>query len=251
MEAGRRSLHSKMGAMPGSKEVTDGGLDRPSKAQSRRKQRERTDETRDRIISAGLEILHHESIGDWKQLTVRGVAERARVNERTIYRYFGNERGLRDALLQRTEQEAGIDLNGLQLGNVSDAAAKILDHVSQYPRDPGPPLVPTLVAAKERQQQALLHAVAEVASDWPTDLQQMAAAMLDVQWSVAAYERLIENWQFDHDQALRGISWVLELIDAAVRDGRAQTSQPYVPVQRSSGTRASNKGQTSKAMERT
>src|ERR1700730_15204767 len=73
---------------------------------------ERGAETRERILVAGSELLHGSSVRDWKKLTVRAVAERAGVNERTVYRYYGRERGLRDALMHRNEQEAGIDLAG-------------------------------------------------------------------------------------------------------------------------------------------
>jgi AcrR family transcriptional regulator len=180
--------------------------------------RERAAETRERIIVAGTEILRGESVRDWKKLTVRAVAERAGVNERTVYRYFGNERGLRDALLQRNEEEAGIDLSGMQLGDIGQVTAKILGHVAQYPRDPRPQLVPTLVDAKKRQQDALIGAVVTGAQTWSDEDQLVAAAMLDVQWSVATYERLVENWTIDHEQAVRAITWVVGLLEQAVRD---------------------------------
>lgn len=181
--------------------------------------KERAAETRERIIVAGSELLHNESVRDWKKLTVRAVAEKAGVNERTVYRCFGNERGLRDALLQRNEEEAGIDLRGMRLGDIGTVAAKILGHVSQYPRDLRPPLVPTLVDAKRRQQEALISAVQAGAERWTEQDQLVAAAMLDVQWSVATYERVVENWQIDHEQAVRGITWVLGLIEQSIRDG--------------------------------
>jgi AcrR family transcriptional regulator len=181
--------------------------------------KERAAGTRERIIVAGSELLRNESVRDWKKLTVRAVAERAGVNERTVYRCFGNERGLRDALLQRNEEKAGIDLRGMQLGDIGKVTAKILGHVAQYPRDPRPSLVPTLADAKRRQQEALIGAVEASADRWTEQDKLVAAAMLDVQWSVATYERLVENWQLDHKQAVRGISWVLGLIEESIREG--------------------------------
>ena len=100
--------------------------------------RERAAETRERIIVAGAELLHRTTVRDLKKLTVRAVAERAGVNERTVYRYFGNERGLRDAVMHRNEQQAGIDLVGMQLEDIATVAAQIFDHVSLYPREPAP-----------------------------------------------------------------------------------------------------------------
>ena len=185
--------------------------------------RERAAETRERIVDAGSELLHRESIRDWKKLTVRAVAERAGVNERTVYRYFGSDRGLRDAVMHRHEQEAGIDLVGMQLEDIAKVAAQIFGHVSSYPRDPRPPLDPTLVDANQRQREALLGAIAGRAEEWPDEDRAVVAAVLDVLWSVASYERLVVDWEIDHERAVQGISWVIGLVEEAVRDGRGPT----------------------------
>ncbi len=182
--------------------------------------RERAAETRERILAAGSELLHRTSVRDWKKLTVRAVAERAGVNERTVYRYFGSERGLRDAVMHRNEQDAGIDLAGMQLEDIAKVATQIFDHVSQYPREPRPPLEPTLVDAKHRQRDALLGAIAAATERWSEEDRTTAAAMFDVLCSVASYERLVVDWQVDHEQAVQGISWVIGLLEQAVRDGR-------------------------------
>ena len=182
--------------------------------------REKAAATRARIVHAGSELLHRSSVGDWQGLTVRAVAERAGVNERTVYRYFGNERGLHDAVLQRQEEEAGIDLAGMQLDDIAEIASRIFDYVSSNPIQPRPPLDPTLVAAKQRQQEALLGAIAARTSRWSEDDQVVAAAMFDVLWSVASYERLVVDWGIESKQAIRGITWVIGLVERAVRKGR-------------------------------
>jgi AcrR family transcriptional regulator len=185
--------------------------------------RERAAETRERILDAGSELIHRTSVRDWKKLTVRAVAERAGVNERTVYRYFGSERGLRDAVMHRNEQEAGIELAGMELADIVTVATQIFDHVAQYPREPRPPLDPTLVAAKERQHESLLAAIAERAGQWSDEERTVAAAMFDVLWSVAAYERLVIDWEIDHDRAVEAVAWVIGLVEEAVRDGRGPT----------------------------
>ncbi len=176
--------------------------------------------TRERIVAAGSELLHRSSIRDWRALTVRAVAERAGVNERTVYRHFVNERALRDAVMQRLEQEAGIDLAGMRLEDVADVAARVFKHVSSYPLKPRPPLDPTLTEAGRRQRKALLGAVAARTARWPEADRLVAAAMFDVLWSVASYERLVVDWQLDREQAIRGITWVIGLVEEAVRKGR-------------------------------
>src|SRR5204863_5709325 len=117
---------------------------------------ERANETRDRIVSAGAELVRQSSIRDWRDVTIRAVAERAGVNERTVYRHFANERVLRDAVMQHLEDDVGIDLAQLELEDVAGATAKLFRHLSSYPRERPRRLDPTLVEANRRQHAALL-----------------------------------------------------------------------------------------------
>ena len=178
--------------------------------------RQRAAETRERIIAAGSELLHGSSVRDWHGLTIRAVAERAGVNERTVYRHFTNEQGLHDAVMHQFEDEAGIELRGMQLEDLADVTARIFAHVSSYPPDALQPLDPTLLDAKQRQHEALLTAVAARAGSWSDEDRTVAAAVLDVLWSVASYERLVVDWQMDPAEATRGISWVIGLIRQAI-----------------------------------
>jgi AcrR family transcriptional regulator len=182
--------------------------------------RERANETRDRIVRAGADLVRQSSIRDWHGVTIRAVAERAGINERTVYRHFPNERVLRDAIMQRLEEAVGIDLAQLRLDDVADAATRILRHVASYPRDRRPPLDPTLLEANKRQHAALLAAVTEQADRWSTADRILAAAMLDVLWGVSSYERLVRDWGLDVEDAIRGLTWVIGLVEGAVHDGR-------------------------------
>jgi AcrR family transcriptional regulator len=178
-------------------------------------------QTHERIVRAGSELLHDASVRDWRSLTVRAVARRAGVNERTVYRHFGNERGLHDAIMSRFEEEAGIDLAGMGLDDVESAATRIFDHVALFPRDHRPPSDPTLSDASERQRGALERAVTARAPSWPPDDRVEAAAALDVLWSVGTYERLVVDWQFDHARAVRTVRWVIGLVREAVVQDRS------------------------------
>src|SRR5580693_7542947 len=178
--------------------------------------RQKAAETRARIIAAGSELLHGSSVRDWQGLTIRAVAEKAGVNERTVYRHFVNEQGLRDAVMHEFEEEAGIDLRGMQLEDVADVTARIFAHVSSYPPDTRQPLDPTLLHAKQRQHDALLAAVSARAGAWSDGDRRVAAAVLDVLWSVASYERLVVDWQMGPVEATRGIGWVIGLVRQAI-----------------------------------
>lgn len=182
--------------------------------------RRRAGETRARILDAGCEILRGSAVRDWRALTVRAVAAAAGVNERTVYRHFANERALRDEVMCRLEQQAGIDLDALRLDDVAGVTAAILESVSSHPLERRPPLEPTLTEAGQRQRDALRGAVAACTEAWPEADQVVAAAMIDVLWAVGAYERLVADWQLAPGQAIDGITWVVGLIEEAVRSGR-------------------------------
>jgi len=188
--------------------------------------RQRAAETRERIIAAGCELLRGVSIRDWRGLTIRAVAECAGVNESTVYRHFENERGLRDAVMRRLEEESGIDLDGLELVQIADVAARIFETVSSHPLESRPPLDSTLTEASQRQREALLRAVAAQTAGWSESDRTVAAAMFDVLWGVAAYERLAVDWQLDRNRAIGGITWVIELVEEAIREGRRPSRRP-------------------------
>lgn len=177
-------------------------------------------ETRERIIMAARSLLQCSSIRDWHSLTIRAVAREAGVSERTVYRHFADERGLRDAVMHRLEEEAGIDLTNLQLEDVSDIAARIFAHVASYPFQTRPPMDATMTEAKLRQREALHDALEPWTGTWPAPTAAAVAALLDVLWSVASYERLVLDWEVDHERATRTLSWAIGLVEAAVREGR-------------------------------
>ena len=182
--------------------------------------RQRAQETHDRIVTAGCELLAESSVRDWRALTMRAVAERAGVNERTVYRHLTNERGLRDAVLHRLEQQAGIDLDGLELAGIADVARRITTTIASFPLERSAPLDPTLQEAGRRVREALLRALSPYADEWSDGDRAVAAAMCGALWQVAVYEHLVVDWDLDGDDAVAGITWVLGLVEDAIRDGR-------------------------------
>jgi len=179
----------------------------------------RAAETRNRIIAAGADLLHGFPVWNWRALTVRAVARRAGVNERTVYRHFTNERELREAVLARQQQEARVEIEKLSLDNLRDMTSKIFEHVSAFPIEPRTVLDPTLRAAGKRHRALLLSAVSEAAPDWSDADRRVVAAMLDVLWSITSYERLVADWELDPKEAARGVTWVIKLIEDVVRTG--------------------------------
>jgi AcrR family transcriptional regulator len=198
--------------------------------------RERAAQTRERIVVAGAELLHGFPIWNWRALTVRAVAERAGVNERTVYRYFANERELRDAVLQCLEEEAGVDLRGLTLDDVPSVTARILEYTSAFPVEPRTERDETVAAANARQRDALLAAVSARTAEWSESDRALAAAMFDVLWSPVSYERMVVDWDLDPKEAIRGVTWVIGLVqDAIARNDGPGTTGSETPRTRWDG----------------
>jgi AcrR family transcriptional regulator len=181
--------------------------------------RQRAAQTRDRILSAGAELLHGFPTWNWSVLTVRAVAERARVNERTVYRYFATERELRDAVLARLEEESGVAVEGLSLDDVAAVTARMLDYVSSFPIVSRTARDDTVAAANARQRAALLAAIEPYTESWSATDRAVAAATLDVLWSVVSYERMVVDWELAPEDAIRGLTWTIQLVESAVRAG--------------------------------
>jgi AcrR family transcriptional regulator len=181
--------------------------------------RQRAAETRERILTAGAELLHGFPTWNWTALTVRAAAERAGVTERTVYRHFSSERELRDAVLARFEDESGVAVEGLALHDVAAVTARMLEYVSTFPVVPRTLRDDTVAEANARQRAALLAALEPHTAAWSPEDRAVAAAVLDVLWGVASYERMVVDWELPPEDAIRGLTWTIGLVEAAVRDG--------------------------------
>ena len=202
--------------------------------------REQAAGTRDRIVAAGAELLRESSVRDWDRVTVRAVAERAGTSERTVYRHFGSEKGLRDAIMERHQQQAGIDLSTVGIGDLSEVAARVLRFVSDYPSTPEPPLDPTLHETDARRRAALLRAVSDATPDATAEEQLRTAAMIDLIWSISSYERLLGGWQMDRQAAIDTVQWGIDVVvDAVTRDATPAPARPTPPTDPTQPTQTS------------
>lgn len=177
-------------------------------------------ETRDRIVAAGAEIAHRLPAWDWSEMTFKAVGERAGVSERTVHRYFSTERTLRDAILQRLVQESGIDLGVLELRDFAGIATGVFRYLSSFKVAAQPQMDPSFAALDQQRLDALTGAVSGAARSWSTDEQKIAAAVLDMLWHPAFYERLTTAWRLDVERATQAITWVISLVETAIQKGQ-------------------------------
>jgi AcrR family transcriptional regulator len=177
-------------------------------------------ETRERILAAGSELVHGFPRWDWRELTVRAVAQRAGVNERTVYRHFSSERELHEAVIRRLQEEVGNPLDGLTLDGFGDVVAQLFDYLASFAASPRQTTDPTFVAVDERRRQALVAAVEPGTAAWSDADREMAAALLDALWSVPTYERLVGVWGLDTERATEAVTGLISLLVRSIQDGR-------------------------------
>ena len=183
--------------------------------------RERAAETRERIVTAGSELVHRFESWDWDQLTYRAVAAQAAVGERTVYRHFPTERQLRDAVMHRLHEEAGVDYEGVTIANLAEVTTRVLDSMGRFPTAPTlqVPADPTFEEVDARRRAALGRVVASLDVDERS--RQTIAALLDVLWNLPAFERLVRGWDLAPERASAALAWLVELVLRAAQAGEA------------------------------
>ena len=152
---------------------------------------------------------------------MRAVAERAGVNERTVYRHFTNERGLRDAVMHRMEEQAGIDLAALRLEDIADVARRIFAEVSDAPAPAAAGARPDPHRGQPAQRAALLRALGP--ADRGVERRGPHRGGGDVRRALgrgALRAAGRPTGASTRTRPSRGITWVIGLIEDAVRAGR-------------------------------
>ena len=153
-------------------------------------------------------------------MTVRAVAGRAGVHERTVHRHFPNERDLRAAVLQRLVEESGVTVEGMRLDDLPGHVEQLFCYLGSFSSPPAQRPDAAMVDLDERRTAALLTTVREGTDNLSESDQQVLAALLDVPWGLPTYRRLTDGWGLDATQAARSVAWLLSLITDAVGQGR-------------------------------
>jgi len=196
----------------------------PGREPSRRRydspaRRQQAAQTRDRIVSAGTDLVRGFRSWDWDELTFRAVAERAGVSERTVYRNFPSERYLHDAVMARLEDDAGVSYDHIALDEVAGVTARVFASLHRFAISDSArtPDDPTFAGADARRQDALLRAVSTQAPRCGDAERRVAAGLLDVLWSPTTFERLVRGWKLDDSQATGAVEWLIGKVVDAVR----------------------------------
>ena len=182
--------------------------------------RQAMEETRERIIAAGVELALGSKGWDWSDLTFRAVAERAGVGERTVYRHFPTERALHAAIMRGLAEKAGVDYEQVTLDTVADTAARVFRSMGAFQASSKAnvdvPTDPAFVEEDQHRRDALLNAVAKERPELTKKERAQLAAALDVLWGPPSYERLVDQWGFTPKEAMATLRWAIaRLVDDA------------------------------------
>jgi len=175
---------------------------------------QRTAETRDRIVRAGVALVEGLPKLDWSVMTFQAVADGAGVSKRSVFRHFANERELHAAIMQRLQERAGVTYDDVDLDDIAVVARRVFEalsslSVSSFVVEPEDPAFTSMDRARG---DALRNAVAAAAPNWSPKRQALAAGVLDVLWSPASYERLIAHWGASPEDAITAIQWAIGLV---------------------------------------
>lgn len=186
--------------------------------------REQLAETRDRIIGAGAALVHEQTSWDWRGLTVRALAAKAGVHERTVHRHFATEQELRTTIMQRLLEESGVSIEGLRLHDVPSHVSQLFGYLATFALAGRAQPDPVVAEMVDRRKAAILQTVEADGTALQPDDRRLAAAMLDLLSGVASYQRLVAEWELDGVEAARGVNWLISLLSEAIRLGEGPDS---------------------------
>jgi len=201
--------------------------DKPNSATARRRynspvRRQQSTDTLELILNTGIELMHGALEWDIARLNARTIADHAGISMRTVQRYFPDERHLRDAVMQQSVDKSGISLEKLKLKKFSKTADQMFRYLASLPVAPhatAPVKDPTYTVMDQQRRKAVLNAVAQATPDWSENERKVVAGLLDILWSIPSYERLVTSWELDADHAVRGLTWLIDLVVEAIKDG--------------------------------
>jgi AcrR family transcriptional regulator len=180
--------------------------------------REQAARTREAIVQAGAELAHGLASWDWRPVNAKAVAERAGISERTVYRHFPTEQMLRSAILQRLQDEAGVEIEGLGLDELGERVDQLFRYLATFASSTEPRLDPALANLDDRRTAALLDAVGRQAGGLSERERRQVAGVLDVLWSVPTYRRLTGRWGLTPAESTAAINWLIDAIVTSLAD---------------------------------
>ena len=183
---------------------------------------QKTAQTRERIVQAGVAIVERLPDMDWSAMTFQAVADGAGVSKRTVFRHFATERELHDAVMQRFQERAGVSYDRVDLHGVAEVARRVFEALSTFAVSSwgAEPKDPTFTAMDRARGDALRGALAAAAPHWSPEQQALAAGVLDVLWSPLSYERLVVHWCASSPNAIKAVEWAIGQVVRSVESGQ-------------------------------
>jgi AcrR family transcriptional regulator len=232
---------ARRGRPPGSQVTYDARVDVGGDSSRRRYdspvRRLRAADSRARIIAGAAELARGLPSWDWGGLTIQAVADHAGVSRRTVYRHFASQAVLHAALADRLLDEAGVSYEGLTLDRLPEVTGRVISALATFAATPWAVVPAAFPAIDADRLDALRSAVDVEVPAWAKADRAIAAAALDIVWSVASYEILLRDWKLPPVDATRVQRWLHELVARALRGGE----EPLQPSGRKGRGRRTSK----------
>jgi AcrR family transcriptional regulator len=192
---------------------------RPYRSQLRDEQQQ---QTRERILEAAIGLIAEDGLAE---LTVPGVAERAGVSLRTVYRHFPTKDDLIDSVGEFRDAQFGVSGPPSSIEELLENTPALFEGFAA--RDDLVRAADVSAAgrqihdrARRRRATALRRIFEEVTGDLSPAEARRLVATVQVLWSTRAWLTLHDNWEMDGREAGRAAQWAIAtLVEEARRMG--------------------------------
>jgi AcrR family transcriptional regulator len=183
---------------------------------------EQQQQTRERILEAAIALIAEDGLAE---LTVPGVAERAGVSVRTVYRHFPAKDDLIDSVGEFRDAQFGVSGPPTSIEQLLANTPALFEGFAA--RDDLVRAADVSAAgrqihdrARRRRAAALRKIFEEVTADLSPAEARRLVATVQVLWSTRAWLTLHDNWGMDGREAGRAAQWAITtLIEEARRMG--------------------------------
>lgn len=173
--------------------------------------------TRDSILEAAAELIVDEGL---EGFSMRAVADRASVSERTVYHHFPNRQALLDGFTGWVDQQLRERQLRIDPRDIEDLPARIADIFRAFD-DIGAPAramarlsaADGMRSAEYRQRtEAFRERLAELLEPLPADESERSFALIRHIVSSTTWLTLRDEFQLSPDDAARAMAWGLETL---------------------------------------
>jgi Bacterial regulatory proteins, tetR family len=204
------------------------------------------DLTRKRILEAAIDCLNDE---DLEQLTIEGVAAKAGVTKRTIYRHFSTREEMLTACWPMMQKMVGLPGTGNFEDTVAGLTAMPMKLFPNFDKQPGIVRASAYsragrelrISVNDRRKASFLKAAREARPDLGDAEALRLAATIQLLCSAFAWSVMRDFWGLSGEESGRAVSDAMKLLLDPDQKPAGQRSPESIPTRRASPTKKTAK----------